>query len=363
MNQVRSVLPVTRRRRAVVGALLGAFVVLLALVGRYGAPADGPDAPYDHVGFSEVSTATETVVDGEARVMAEGLEALGYWCVQPRSNDRAVQVTCLSAGRDVRLDLMAARDGKVHYVDVDVDLAPAPDDEGSRSAPDDRFRRVLDASLLKVWPQDRTTIEDLLDSAVPREFMPLGGASTPSDPEEQIRTHDVRTGDTSWTLRSWFTGEPLGLRVLTGDLRDRAWPHDGRHYATSLGAATTALTAAGFTCETSCYRAADAQGVVLEAHRDRIVKAELTLRTRDDAGDAEIEEGRAGDGLAFLTPAVRTAVGRRIEQSRVEHESWRGVVAGTPVMITAVPGGSVTPDGYPASDIVVTVGISLLDLE
>jgi hypothetical protein len=104
--------------------------------------------------------------------------------------------------------------------------------------------------------------------------------------------------------------------------------------------------------------------VAFDDHDGQIVAVRLTLRS-SVKGDPSIDP--AGQwvraGLPFLAPAVRAAVGRRVEDCRIERRSWRGVVAGTPVDIIAVPGNPVLPDGRPAADLLVTIGIPLLDIE
>lgn len=347
----------SHRGRIVIGAVV-ALVVVLVLVMMPAAPARGPEAPYDHEGLSEASVATEHVVKGQASIVTDGLQARGYWCVQPRSNDSSVQVACQSPEGDVRVDAIAARDGQILYADLDLGRAESPE-----------FWTVLDASFLKLWPQERTMIADLLEGSQPQEFMPFGRSAAPSDPRDQYSTHEVRTDNASWSLWSFYTGTPLALRVRTTGLQDRSWPFGGNHYATSLSAATTNLTADGFHCGTSCYRAADDQTVNFETHDAQIVSVSFALHTRADGDRADDPSGRwVRDGLPFLTPAVRSAVGQRIEKSRVEGKSWRGVVAGTPVQITEETHGSPTPDDQAAhdqaaNDLTVVIGIPLLHVE
>lgn len=353
----------SHRGRIGIGAVV-ALVVVLVLVMMSAAPAHGPDAPYDHEGLSEVSVATERVVNGQASIVTDGLQSRGYWCVQPRSNDSSVQVACQSPEGDVLVDVIAARDGQILYADVDLGRARSPAAPTSPPESSERLWAVLDASFLKLWPQERTVIADLLEGSQPDDFMPFGTSAAPSDPRGQFSTHEVRTDNASWSLWSFYTGTPLALRVRTEGLQDRNWPFDGSHYATSLSAATTNLTADGFRCATSCYRAADDQTVVFDTHDAQIVSVSFTLHTRADGDRADDPSGRwVRDGLPFLTPAVRSAVGRRIEESRVEGKSWRGVVAGTPVQITEETGGSSTPDDRAAHDLTVVIGIPLLFVE
>ncbi len=352
----------SRRLRlwAVVGfAVLAALVAVLAVI-RSG-PARGPAAPYSHSGYSEISVATEDVVAGQARTVVQGLSQRGYWCIQPRSNDLAVQIACQSPERDVQVDVVAAPDGDVLYADID--LGPAADPARTQDA-QNRLGQVLDASFLHVWPQDRTTIQKLFEDAQPASGMPSGRRAPPVDPEEPYSTRDRLTDNASWSLWSRYTGEPLALRVRTASLQDNSWPFGSSHYAASVEAAITGLLADGFTCASSCSRASDGTAVSFEEHEGQIVAARFTLRSsvQDGEGTGPSEQWvRAG--LPFLTPAVQAAVGERVEQSRREHRSWRGVVAGTPIDIVAVPGAAPMPDGRPARDLAVEIGIPLLYVE
>ena len=121
---------------------------VITVVTGCGAPSGevGPATAYDHSGFSEVSVATEDVIAGQASTIAEGLEQGGYWCVQPRGNDVAVQIACQSPERDIRVDVLAAPDGDVLFAGIDLG-APAvsvpPEDVR------DRLSRVLEADFLR----------------------------------------------------------------------------------------------------------------------------------------------------------------------------------------------------------------------
>lgn len=337
-------------------------VVISALAVMRDGPARGPVTPYDHSGFSEVSVATEDVVSGQARTVAQGLAQRGYWCVQPRRNDLAVQIRCQSAGRDVQVDLVAGPGGDVVYADIDLGPAAAP----VLSSQDawERIGQVLNASFLLLWPQDRATIEGLLEDAQP-SGMAFGRAAPPVEPAKQYSTHDQRTEDASWSLWSLYTGEPLALRVRTAGLKDRSWPFGSGHYATSLEAARTDLLADGFTCTpSSCHRASDGTAIDFDEHNGQIVAARFTLRSSVEGGGGpgQSEQWVRAD-LPFLTPAVQAAVGARVEQSRRQHQSWRGVVAGTPVDIVAAPGAASMPDGRPARELAVMIGIPLVQVE
>lgn len=343
-----------RRWSIVIGgvlALVAATTVTVVAVSR--TPEHGPSAPYDHPGFAEYSSATEEVAPGPSAVVVRGLREQGYWCVQPRGNDFAVQIACWSADQQVRVDLQGAANGDLLYADIDLPSSGATD----------RLWTLLDASFLRLWPQERSVIAGLLQDAQPLRFMGKR-PPPPSDPNDQFLTHERRTSVASWSLWSFYSGRPLALRLRTEGLRDRSWPFGGDHYATTLSSATELLVADGFSCATSCYRVTDNQSVDFESHDDQIVRIHFTLRTAGDDDRVDDPSGRwVRSGLPFLSPEVRAAVGDRIEQSRLEHRDWHGVVVGTPVDIVAKTGASLTPDGHPAGDLSVQIGIPLLYVE
>lgn len=354
-------LPISRRRCRIVLVPLVYAALVLVLAATRNSPARGPAAPYDHTGFSEVSVATETVVAGQVRTVVEGLEERGYWCVQPRRNDRAAQIACQSSERDIQVDMVAALTGAVLYADIDLGAAvAAPSEEAG-----EHLSQVLEASFLKLWPQDRTTIQNLVEDAQPRPFMPFGREAPPTDPAEQFSTLDQRTDSASWSLWSMYTGEPLALRVRTSALQDRSWPIGGSHYAMAVDAATTKLVADGFSCATSCSRTSDGQALEIVEHDGQILAVRFTLRSSVDEVDRRADPSGqwVGAGLPFLTPAVQAAIGQRVQRSRLEHRSWHGLIAGTPIDIVAVSGGSMMLDDRPAKDLSVTIGIPLLHVD
>lgn len=342
---------------------VGVLVLALVLAGndlrsRRGV-VRGPAAPYDHGGLSEISVARDGVLAGQAGVVAAGLTARGYWCVEPRRNDVAVQIACSSPTRDARVDMVAGPGGDLRYANLRFGPIEAPfRDYGNQAL------KILDDSFLKLWPQDRAAVQDLLESAQPHPFMPFGRDAPPTAEEDQYTTHEKRTDSASWSLWSRYDGRPLELRVRTTGLTDRSWPFGGSHYATSIDAATAALERTGFVCRSSCHRVSDDQDVDFDQHDGQIVTARFSLRSRSDDTDRTDPSGRwVRAGLVFLGPAVRDAVGRRVERSRIEQRSWHGVVAGTPVDITAHPRNGTTPEGVVTSDVHVAIGIPLLDVE
>ena len=330
-------------------------LVAVVLVVTRKVPTRGPTAPYDHSGFSEQSVASEDIVAGQARTVTQGLVQLGFWCVQPRYNDQAVQIACRSAEYDMDIDVVAAPDGDVLYAEIDLGNAD------TSAGPRDHLDQALVASFLKLWPQDRQTIQDLIEQAQPHSFMALGGEAPPASEADQYSTTEERTDNATWSLWSRYTGQPLALRIRTTGLQDHTWPFGGEHYATSVDAATAALVADGSTCATACSPASDVQSLDFEEHDGQIVAIHFTLRSRlVDLDSRAPSRSWAQVSLALLSPAVQPAIAQRVEQQRIEQRSWRGVVAGTPVEIVSAPGAATTPDNRPATDLWVTIGIPLL---
>lgn len=345
-----------RRREAFLALLALSLVAALTLAATRRDPARGPASPYDHPGFTEVSVATEDIVAGRASTVAEGLRGRGYWCVQARTNDRAVQIACRMPGAGTVVDVVADTGGDVLYADLDLEPSSSVEESATHLV------RLLDDSFLALWPEDRAVVEQLLQDAEPTSYLPLGGEAAP-DPEDQFSTHEGRTANASWSLWTFHTGEALALRIRAPELRDRSWPLGGDHYATPTSVATAALRATGFTCATACSRAADNQQVRFDEHRDQIVAAQFTLHSSASGDRRSDPSGQwVREGLPFLTDEVRTVIGRRIERSRVDGRGWRGVLAGTPLEIRAVPGG-LMPDGRPATGLEVTIGVPLLLVE
>lgn len=358
----------SRRRQLAALAVLAALLVAGLTVALWVRPASGPAHPYDHDGLGEVSEATTTTaVAGQVRDVALGLEELGYWCVQPRRNEETVQVRCQASTYGTTLDLIATTTGDLAYAHLD--LVPSSDGpattSGTVSAEEADVWAVLDASLLRLWPDDRDTVEGLLADARPRDFMSFGSQPPPADAD--YSQHAERTSSASWSLWASPAGLPLALTVRTEHLRDRTWPDGSEHYATALDEAIAGLVAQGFTCgEINCFRDDDTDGqmdTTFEVHDGQVVSTTVLLRTGQQ--DGRTVPDLAGQWLAqgppFLEPAVQDAVASRLQRSRVESLDWRGVVAGVPLDITVFGGRTPTPDGDRDLEVAAVVGTPPVD--
>jgi len=303
-------------------------------------PLEGPSAPYDHPALGEVSVATDEVVDGDAALLADGLAEVGVSCFQARANTAAVQIDC--AGPLGTVDLVTGPGGDVRYALVD------PEGETAEA-----LHRLLDASFLRLWPDDRPTVEGLVEDAEPDRNV-TGDVVMPRDEDDQYPTRAEVTDSATWSLLAHYGGGLLQLHVRTPALEDRAWPFGAEHHATTVAEAFAALTAQGFRCVAdgvdNCHRAADDLLVDLSVHGDQVVSALLTPGSAARRGGrpvGDVSGQWVRDGLLFLTPAVRAAVGARIQECWVAGQGFRGVVAGTPLDVDVHPGRFEVQVGVP----------------
>jgi len=267
--------------------------------------------------------ATGDFTGGDVARIADGLAGEGVPCIQVRANAAAAQLRC--GGPAGTVDLVVGPDGDVGYADIDP-VAGTPS----------TLYRLLDASFLALWPQDRGDVDDLVAEAVAEPDRDLTGSIIlPREEEDEYPVRSTVTGSATWTLRSHYGGELFGLHIRTDALTDRSWPFGAEHYATTLAAAYAVLTPEGFDCGsyggTGCWRPADQLRVDFEVHGDQVVTVSLTLPT--DGASAEPSPGWLPAGLAFLTPQVRGPVGDRIEECRRTGRDFAGVVAGTPLEV------------------------------
>lgn len=345
--------------------LLAALLVVGLVIALWPRPTDGPDHPYDHDDLGAVSQATSSVTAGEVGQVVSGLERGGYRCVQPRRNAETVQVRCEARTYATLVDLIATTSGDVAYAHLDLSRADDAEATSSVTSPEEAMWSVLDASLLRLWPQDREAVQDLLDQARPFDFMPFGSSGQPRGPD--YVTYDTRTSHASWSLWARSVGTPLTLTVRTDHLEDRTWPYASGHYATTLDATRTGLLAQGFSCgEQNCYRDDGTAGKLdasFDVHDGQVVATSVGIRTGQQGGGPVPDlAGRwLAQNLPFLTPGVRQAVARRIQTSRVESQDWHGVVAGVPLDITVSDIATSTPDGDRAYSVGATIGTPLVD--
>lgn len=195
---------------------------------------------------------------------------------------------------------------------------------------------LLDTSLLKLWPDERTAIENLIEDAQPFTFL---GDPIPSDSDDPYSTQATRTDTASCSLRSRYTGDPVTLRLRTPHLQDYRWPFGSAHYATSRSAARTALRADGFRCATACYRAGETRR---STSTHTTARSSLPTSPCAPRPTAPLLVTRRGAGSAQACPSSHPPCAPlsagASNGTRVEHECWHGVVEGTPVTLPPSPG-------------------------
>jgi hypothetical protein len=330
-------------------------------------PVDGPAAPYDHPPMDESSTASAVRLGGEVQVLAEGLTDAGFFCAQVRRNAAAVQVWCRPETPGTEVHLLASPTGDLRYADVALPF------EASYAAD---LQPVLDASFLRLWPQDRDDLAELAeDVPAPEPAMRFGSDGGPRTEEEQYYDVVRSTGKARYTAAvSW--GSPLGLRVRTPQLTDRSWPFGADSYARRFSDAAAELAAPGLECNpAACYdpSSVNPNGAVISfttdadfdgtGSGDQIVSA--TIEVPMDAavsGRTDLATpGWALEPLRFLTPAVGAAVTEAITECVSTGRGSRAIRAGAVVVIDA-RGTEGYPDDPPTT-CAVQVGVPLLYVE
>ena len=330
-------------------------------------PTDGPDAPYDHPPMDESSIASEVRLGGELLVLADGLTDAGFFCAQVRENAAAVQVWCRPDTPGTEVHLIASPTGDLRYAEVALPFQ-------ATYAAD--LQPVLDASFLRLWPQDRDDLAELAeDVPAPEPAMRFGSDGGPRTEEE--RYYDVlrSTGKARYTVAvSW--GSPMGLRVRTPQLTDRSWPFGAASYARRFSDAAAELAALGLECNPAvCYdpSSANPNGGVISfttdgdfdgtGSGDQIVSATIEVPMGAAvSGRADLATpGWALQPLPFLTPAVGAAVTAAITECVSTRRGSRAIRAGAVVVVDARG-----TEGYPddaAHTCAVQVGVPLLYVE
>ena len=371
----------TKALRARVKTALLVLLLLVALLGLrdWSGTHDVPRHPYaaDRATSEESSVAGPVATGGEVDVVAAGLEGLGFFCAQVRSDAQARQVWCRASTEaddpfldpDITVvDLVTTPDGTLGYVDV---VLPA-----ARSTADpswsDRLRTVLGASALALWPDDGRAVDQAIDSVVAGRLRKDPGDPYPSLRETTRTRHAAyRVGDAGTTVGD---GQPrLSFQLVTAAVPAH-WPLSSAHYATTTVAAAPALETVGADCygpqQMPCRGPGSNESLEYSTApgTHQVVTADFFVPGSDSA-DESTSTGSAADGdkvgavlaagLPFLTPSVGPAVGRQVLRSRRDGTPFVGIVAQTVVVIEPL-----RPLGPPRSGEVpvhVSVGVPLLD--
>ena len=353
-------------------------LALLGVRGRLGAH-DVPSDPYaaGRPTGEDSSVAGLVATGGEVDAVAAGLQGLGFFCAQVRSDSQARQIWCRATTEAddsffdpnvTVVNLVTTPAGTLGYADVVLPTGQSMADPSWS----DRLRTVLDASVLALWPDDARAVGQTIASVLQGRARKDRGDPYPSLQKTLNTRHATyRVGDAAgFTV---VNGEPtLSFHLATAAVPPR-WPLSSAHYATTTVAAAPALEAAGADCygpqqlpcvgpgnESLEYRTAPSTDQVVSS--DFFVPgggpADQSTSGRSAPGDDEVGAVLTA-GLPFLTPAVRPAVRRQILRSRRDGKPFVGIVAQTVVVVEPLrPLRPPTSDALPVQ---VSVGVPLID--
>ena len=333
---------------------LGVLAALLLVAASCSTPG-GPRAPYAHDPLHETSRAGQVPPGSQVGTIAAGLAEEGFSCAQVRANDAAVQVWCHhdvdveptvfpDATEDV--DLVATPDGDVAWARVEFGRGlpgqPAPGtDDGD---PVTRLQELLDASFLQVWPDARDDLAELLVDVQTEGRSFTGDRVGPS-------TVQTGTGAGNWSVTEDGLG-PVELTLRTGELREADWPY-AAGYATTIGTAAAALSAAGLDCFQDLCRSFGGGDEVRFTTTwtpdrpdadDQIAAVSFGVGGQLRADGSVVAQPSNAAGLPFLVPEVRPAVQASLDRCLATGEDVAETPAGVLVQANA-DRGPVQPDG------------------
>lgn len=341
----------------------------------------GPLEPYEHEPMDETSMATPVSADGEVGALAAALERSGFFCAQVRSNSLARQIWCRAAvppvatGDDPRVttvDLVSTLDGQLQYAyfDLPKSVSPRPPSDPDQAQ---RLLTILEASVLKLWPEDASAIRAIVDDV---QKPPWLSVKDPSDPRPPSRA-SVTTDHARYNVGEGrffgdgitVHGDPvLTFTLMTDALMDHAWPFSGAHYATTTTAAAPGLEEGGFDCygpqESPCTRPAGNQQVdyMTQGRTNQILTASVGISggiKTPGEGLSSLASTGFPNGLTFLTPKVRAGVEKQLTHARLTGESFIGIIEGT-VVILETRSTRPQPDGTYAVRVQLSVGVPLV---
>lgn len=363
------------------------IAVALALAGASGCSPQslqqppGPESPYTHSSTPEDSIAKPVATGGQVDVMAEGLQAAGFFCTQARANATARQIWCrtVEPGLTVEdepsvttVDVITTPAGQIGYVRINL---PNPDLTSRMRVSgwnaDTRMTEILSASVLRVWSDDTADVQAAIATVRDYGFSPGQSSHDPRTPR-RATTHtehaDYFVGEGTLFAPGSTTSEeqPLTFVAATDQLAD-AWPSSSAHSLTTPVAAAPGLEAGGFNCygkhKMPCVRAAGNQSVDYSTARgfDDVVAVSVFIGGGIDEGRrfSTLTDRGFPHGLTFLTDAVRRGVETRLNQARHDGASFTGIIDGAVVVIDTSP----PPDPQDPSDAVpvtLTVGAPLV---
>jgi hypothetical protein len=308
-----------------------------------------PTDPFGHELPNENSVAVPVPDRGEAAQVVSGLENLGFFCAQVRSNYESAQVWCRDAveprgsatdGLVTVVNMVTTREGVVQYADV----SPP---QGSKDSVGGRLRDVLNVSFLALWADDASKLDKVISEVV------NGSGFSPDDPHPPL-TKKLNTGNASYLVGEGGPG--LKFSLVTSAAKDRSWPHTGDGYATTMSAAGPVLKLGGFECfpnwTSPCRMQGDGGGnqqifySTPNPHEsadnpDQILTVDMFIPgTNDNSDDDNLASVGFPNGLPFLVPRARAAVEQQIVEVRRTGDSFVGIVAGTVLIVEPTSGSS-----------------------
>lgn len=367
-------------------SVLAIVVVLVALAGASGCSGQslqppGPESPYAHPSTPEDSIATPVATGGPVDMMAEGLQAAGFFCVQARASTTARQIWCrtVEPGLSVQdgpsvttVDVVTTPTGQIGYLRINL---PDPDLTSRTRAggwdADTRLNEILSASVLRIWPDDTNDVQAAITTVRDYGYSPGQSSHDPRTPR-RATTHTQHA--------NYFVGEgtlfdpgattagdqPLTFIATTDQVPD-TWPSSSAHSLTTATAAAPGLEAGGFTCygdiKMPCVRVAGNQSVdysTAHGFEDVVtVSAFIGGGIEDNGRFSTLADQGFPRGLTFLTQAVRQGIETRLNQARRDGNPFAGIIDGAIVIIdTSPPTGP--PDPSSAEPVTLTVGAPLI---
>jgi len=332
--------PDRRRRSRATGAAAAAVLSLVSTACTSTADPDLSSTAYQHEPLKENSVAGPVTAGGDTAVLAAGLTDQGYTCAQVRSNAVALQVWCrqrIADGAGERatvVNIIADRAGSLEYAHVE--LAGESSALGSDW---DRLREVLEASLVRLWPEDEEAIAETLDDERERQ-----------ERNRERNQPDAPPPDGLTTDRAIYTVPSPGLFTVRAiGVEEPQWPYGADHYTTTMTAAVPGLTAGGFECyyppQRTCLRPDANQGLNVTLRGDQILTAEFRVGglVRDGELQTTLADEGFPQGLSFLAERVEGAVIEKLQEARRTGQGFTGIVSGTLLVIDpALPD---PPDG------------------
>lgn len=278
--------------------------------------------PQDPVGEDSVA---RPVPPGTAAVITGPLVAAGAFCAQVRSNVEGRVLWCRNRLAEDPWVAQFLLDDQDRLAWAWFPSPPEPEGaDPNRASDPERLAELAGPSLGALWPDstDRTAVE-LVRYAHDHRVLVESGRSV-----EGAFTRSWRDDHADYTMSS-----SDGLVIRARDVTVERWPSDAVHYAGRMSVAVGDLQDSGFECfyppQVNCRR--EFQDFAVSLRGDRIITADFFV-----AGDETLAEVFPR-GLTFLSPAVRSAVGAKIEEARKARRDFLGIVAGTVLVVDAAP--------------------------